>query len=166
MRCSLLLLAAVAFAGAASGQPVGFAGPVESYTFDLPTASLRAVVGFPGAASFGPALLNGLDFGSVAPHQDFALVFRGGDFLLVTRLGSGQVSTSSLSGVTGQPEAIAWSGDASSAVLYSRSGNWIQTISGLPQNPDVGDRRDLAYLGGSLASVAANARPSTAARRA
>ncbi len=157
MRCLLLLLAGVLSAGAASGQPVGLAGPVESYTFDSPTSSLRAIMGFPGAAFFGPALVDGLDFASVAPHLDFAIAFRGGECLLVTRLSSSQAVVAPLSGISGRPEAIAWSGDGSSAVLYSRAGSWIQTISGLPLSPAAHDRVDLSYLGGSLASVAADA---------
>jgi hypothetical protein len=130
---------------------------VESYAFDLPTASLRAVIGFPGAASFGPALAEGLDFASVAPHQDFAIAFRGGECLLITRLSSAQPVVAALNGVTARPQAIAWSGDGGSAALFSKNGNWIQIVSGLPLNPSAGDRRDLSSLGGSLGAVAVDA---------
>ena len=50
-RLPLLFLMGMAVWGTASGQQAGFSGPVEGYTFDAPTASLRAVAGYPGAAS-------------------------------------------------------------------------------------------------------------------
>ncbi len=61
---------------------------MEALTFDAPTRSLRAVIGFPGAASFGPVLLDSLDFASVAPLQNYGIVFEGGKCLFVSGLGS------------------------------------------------------------------------------
>ena len=157
MRSVLILLMGMAAFQAASGQQVGFGGPVEGFTFDLPTASLRAVVGYPGAASFGPAVLTGLEFGSAAPQKNYAVAFQSGNFLLATALDSATVSTVSVPGVTRLPEAVAWSTDGSFAVLYSRSGNWIQTLSGLPSSPAAGSDIELAPLGGALAAVAVDA---------
>ncbi len=157
MRRLPTCLLAIVCAAPLLAQSPGFSGPVESYMFDLPTGSLRAVVGFPGAASFGPALLDGLDFGSVAPHQDFALAFRAGQCLLATHLGSDQVSTAAVDGVAGQPDSIAWSSDGSSATLYSLTGNWIQTVTGLPGSPSAGALLDLSSLSGPLTAVASDA---------
>jgi hypothetical protein len=155
MRCTLLLLLGMASLGVVSGQQIGFSGPIEGFTFDRPTASLRAVTGTPGSALFGPALLDRLDFGSVAPHQNFAIALQGGNCLLVSNLGSDQLSTSRISTVSRRLEAITWSSDGSLAILYSRAGNWIQEISGLPGNPSVGAYLDVSSLGGSLSAVAA-----------
>jgi hypothetical protein len=140
----------------AAQQPT-LTGPVEAYTFDAPTRSLRAVFGFPGAATFGPALRSGLEFASVAPLQKYAIGFQSGQCLLISGLGSA-VSTRTLSGVDALPQAIAWSGNGSLAILYSLSGNWLQTISGLPSAPVVGKRVYGSSLGGVLASVAADAK--------
>jgi hypothetical protein len=155
MRCTLLLLLGVASLGVVSGQQIGFSGPIEGFTFDLPTASLRAVTGTPGSALFGPALLDRLDFGSVAPHQNYAIAVQGENCLLVSNLGSDRISTSRISPVSRRLDAITWSGDGSLAILYSRSGNWIQEISGLPGNPSVGPYQELSSLGGLLSAVAA-----------
>jgi len=62
-----------------SAQQTSLSGPVEAITFDAPTRSLRAVIGFPGAASFGPALLDNLDLASVAPRQNYGIVFESGN---------------------------------------------------------------------------------------
>jgi len=149
-----LFLMGTAFLGPARAQQIGFTGPVEGYTFDPPTASLRAVAGFPGAASFGPALLSGLEFGSAAPQQNYALAFQSGNCVLVTSLDSGVVSTLPIPAAVRRPDGIAWSADGSVAVLYSRAGSWLQTISTLPGNPTAGSYIDLSSLGGSLTAVA------------
>ena len=153
-RLSLLSLLGMAFWGTASAQQAGFSGPVEGFIFDAPTASLRAVAGFPGAASFGPALLSGLEFGSAAPQKNYAVAFQSGSCVLVTALDSGAASTLPITAASQRPDSVAWSGDGSVAVLYSRTGNWLQIISSLPANPTAGGFIDVSALGGPLASVA------------
>src|SRR5579863_3088155 len=154
MRTILALLTGIAALGVVSGQQAGFSGPVEGFTFDVPTASLRAVIGSPGAASFGPALLSGLELASVAPQRNYAVAFQSGNCVLVTALESGTVSSTPLASITRRPDAIAWSADGSVAVLYSRAGGWLQTLSLLPANPTAGNYTDLSTLGGALAAVA------------
>src|ERR1700683_4865965 len=89
-------------AGIASAQSLR--GPVESFMFDAPTGSLRAVKGFPGSATFGPALLSDVEFGSVAPYKNYAIVLKDSHWLFVAGLDSAHVSTSPLPGVFGAPE--------------------------------------------------------------
>ena len=160
--------------GPVSSQQTSLTGPLQGYTFDLPSQSFRAVIGLPGSASFGPALTTGFEMGSVAPHQNYGVGFRhsarrlkelsvgrssgepaGNGCLLVTRLDSGSISAR-IAGVTSQPDSIAWSGDGSTAVLYSHSGQWLQVLNGLPGAPHAGALVDLSFFGGSLAAVAAD----------
>jgi hypothetical protein len=157
MRPALFFALGLVSGGCLAAQQGSLTGPVEAYTFDAPTRSLRAVIGFAGAASFGPALRDNLEFAAVAPRQNYGIGFQRGECLLISGLGSSALSTRTLAGVEAQPEAIAWSGDGSHAILYSRTGNWLQTISGLPGAPAVGPRVDGSTLGGVLASVAADA---------
>jgi WD40 repeat protein len=156
MRPALFLILGFIATGSVGAQQATLNGPVEAYTFDAPTRSLRAVIGIPGAASFGPTLRDGLDFASVAPSQNYAIGFQRGECLLIAGLGSSTLSTRALSGVEAQPEGVAWSGDGSLAILYSRTGNWLQTIHGFPNAPAVGPLVDGSSLGGVLMSVAAN----------
>jgi WD40 repeat protein len=135
-------------------QPTSLSGPVEAFTFDAPTRSLRAVIGFPGAASFGPALLDNVDFASVAPLQNYGIAFEGGKRLFVSGLGSKTISSVAIAGLTAHPDGIVWSGDGSLAILYSRGGRWFQTVAGFPNAPMVGTLVDVSSLGGSFASVA------------
>lgn len=159
MRNILRLFLGIACSiGVLPAQPAILSGPVEGFTFDVPTGSLRALIGFPGSASFGPVALDSLDFGSVAPRKSYAIAFKQGNCLLVSGLGSDQVSTTLIPGVAGQPEGIAWSGDGTLAVLYSRSGNWIQTLTGLPDAVQAAPSVDVSSMSGSLSAVATDAK--------
>jgi WD40 repeat protein len=138
-------------------QPATLSGPVEAFTFDAPTRSLRAVIGFPGAASFGPALLDNLDLASMAPGQSYGIVFESGKCLFVSSLGSKKISAAAIAGVTAHPDGMVWSADGSLAILYSRSGGWFQTIAGFPNAPAAGTLVDVSSLRGSLTTVASDA---------
>jgi hypothetical protein len=155
MRSLITSILFAAIASVASAQSLR--GPVESFTFDAPTGSLRAVNGFPGSATFGPALLSDVEFGSVAPHQNYAIAFQDGHWLVVSGLDSGHASTAPLAGVFGKPEGAVWSGDGSVAILYSRSENWIQTLTSLPKSPHADAYLNLSALAGSLTAVASDA---------
>lgn len=113
--------------------------------------------GFPGSATFGPALLSEVEFASVAPYKNYAIAFQEGHWLFVSGLDSGHVSTSPLPGVFRQPDGVVWSSDGSVAILYSTSGNWIETLTGLPGSPHASASLNLSVLGGSLAAVASDA---------
>jgi hypothetical protein len=132
-------------------------GPIEGFTFDAPTQSLRAVNGFPGSATFGPAVLNDVQYGSVAPYKNYAIAFKDGHCWFVSGLDSGRASTAVIPGVLGKPEGTVWSSDGSVAIVYSHSGNWIQTLAGLPRAPRANPHLDLSVLGGSLSAVASDA---------
>jgi hypothetical protein len=131
-------------------------GPVEGFVFDAPSRGVRPVVGLVGASSFGPILVRGVDYASVAPRKDYALTVRGDRAMLVSGLGSGIPAASALPFTIRSPEGAAWSDDGSVAVLYSRSGNWIQTVAGFPTEVTAASSIDLTPLGGSLAVVAAD----------
>jgi hypothetical protein len=153
------LIALFFFASLSTGlvPAQSMSGPSEGFMFDAPTQSLRAVNGFAGSATFGSSVLSDVDYGSVAPHKNYAIAFKDGHCLFVSGLGSGRVSTALISGVFGQPDGTIWSSDSSLAIVYSHSGNWIQTVSGLPKSPHAHPELNLSVLDGSLSAVASNA---------
>jgi hypothetical protein len=157
MRATLLLVLGLACASCVLAQPTSLSGPVEALTFDAPTRSLRAVIGFPGDASFGPALLDSLDFASVAPLQNYGIVFEAGKCVFVSGLGSKTISRVVIAGVKALPDGIVWSGNGTLAVLYSRSASWFQTITGFPGAPLAGAVVDVSTLGGEFSAVAVDA---------
>ncbi len=138
------------------GQPTAVSGPIEGFTFDAPTASIRAVVGLLGSSTLGPAIVPSLSFASVAPGQNYGIAVRGLRTFLVSGLGSTQVSAVAVSGLSSLPEGVAWSGDGSVAVVYSKTGGWIQSLTGLPAAINVSAPVSITTLGGTLSTVAAD----------
>jgi hypothetical protein len=129
-------------------------GPVEALTFDPPTRSIRAVIGLPKAATFGPALLDNLDLAAVAPGQNYGIAFAGGECFFVSGLGA-KIVKAAIQNVQARPQGIQWAAGGSLAVLYS--GSWFQTIAGFPNTPAAAAPVDVSTLGGSLTAVAADA---------
>jgi hypothetical protein len=154
MRPAFIFLAVILPFGMLSAQQTS--GPVEGFIYDLPTMSLRPVIGSLGSASLGKPILGRISYGSVAPQQNYALIFHDGECALVSGLGSGQTSTIRVPGSFVLPEGVAWSGDGSTAILYSRTGNWIQILSGLPSAANPGTPLSIAPLGGTLSAVTAD----------
>jgi DNA-binding beta-propeller fold protein YncE len=152
MRRVFLFLAALSSIQSLVAQPSGVSGPTEGFTFDAPTKSIRAVIGSLGSASLGPALLNQLDFASVAPRQNYGVAFRRGQFFSVSQMGATHVSEASLQAPSFAPEGVIWSNDGSVAVLYSQTG--IQTYSGFPASANAGSSISISPLGGSLSAAA------------
>jgi len=155
MQLKTPLLFGILATAVASAQ-IAVNGPIEGFLFDAPTGTLRAVLGVPGSATLGTSMLDGVDFGSVAPRQNYAITFQAGQCQVVASLNSAPPSTTIVSGVAGQPDGAVWSADGTLAILYSRSGNWIQTLTGLPSAPASGPYLDISSLGGTLAAVASD----------
>jgi hypothetical protein len=147
-----LLVSAAAYAQAP------LSGPVEAYTFDAPTSSFRALIGYIGSSSLGPALLDRVNYGSVAPRRNYALAVREDKVVVVSGLGTDAMNTSELSGIFGKPEGTAWSEDASLAILFSKTDGWIQFVKGLPSAPEASSPISISSLGGALTFVSVNAR--------
>ena len=155
MQLATPLLFGILAAAVASAQ-IAVNGPIEGFLFDAPAGTLRAVQGVPGSATLGTSIADGVDFGSVAPRQNYAIIFQAGKCQIVSNLNSAPAPTTVISGVSGQPEGIVWSTNGTLAILYSRSGNWIQTLTGLPNAPTSGPYLDISSLGGTLSAVASD----------
>lgn len=155
MRSAFIFSAFVLSIGA-SAQQTAVTGPVEGFTFDHPTMSLRPVVGSLGSASLGTPVFGRISFASAAPRQNYALIFHDDQCSLLAGLGSAKTSMLKVPGSFTLPEGVAWSADGSTAILYSRTGNWIQVLSGLPSAVNPGTLLSVAPLGGTLATVAAD----------
>jgi len=131
-------------------------GPTAGFVYD-PTRTVRQIQGMLGSANLGDPVLSDVDAAFVAPGRDYAIVLRGGQASLAKALGAvTQIEAplfsdpAAASGI----EGVVWSNDGSTAVIYSKQGNWVIAVTGLPDAPISGSQVDVSQLG-SLSAVAA-----------
>ena len=117
LRLSLATAAAVLSLAA---QGIQWGGPISGLVYDSPTKSLRQILGFPGGARLGPALLEGVEWAAVSPTGKAALVVVQAQARLVTSLDLDQGAPGrALDGVTKDPKLACWAEDSSTVVVYS-----------------------------------------------
>jgi hypothetical protein len=156
-RLSRTCLAAVTgliFLPALSAQTMPVAGPTAGYVFDPPTGSLRQAVGAMGSASLGPVVVRDLAFASVAPSSTFAIACQDLQCFVLSGLGGDALTSAPLPALAGVADGVSWSSSGSMAVVYSKSANWIQVLTGLPSSVQVGPPLSIVPLGGSLVAAA------------
>ncbi len=144
-----LCLAALAVVLAAA-QEVRLAAPISGAVFDAHSRSLRPVVGVPGAAYLGDALVSGLDLAVVSPDGKLALAVLNGKLCAIRGLDTLQIEWKELEGALEGVERIAWSGDAGAAAVYSPSSGRLQFWRDLAAQGTA----DLSGMSGRLAALA------------
>jgi WD40 repeat protein len=150
MKSSYILLALAASTPSLSGQST-FSGPASGYVFDSVEHSIRAIVGIPGAAYLGsqtaspPAVP--WDLVSIAPNGKRALGVRGLSVNLIPDL-SQPASAASIAQAAGPISRIVWSGDSTTAAIWSPAAGQLRRITGLDSAPVVHDAIDLTALAG------------------
>ena len=139
-------------------------GPVTGLVFDLPSKSLRQVIGMPGAAHISPAILSNVDWASVAPNGRMAIIVRKGEARLVSATDIGQDSDGvPIGGLLDAPQLSCWARDSSTVVLYSavaRSVQWVR-LGGVAL-PDSSAVTTLTGVEGDVIALATDAASKTA----
>lgn len=135
-------------------QQVQLGGPVCGVIYDAPTRSLRPLLGVPGAAYLGGALVAGVDFASVAPSGKLALAVKDGQALLLTDLDRLQPAVLPLPAVLQDADRAAWAQDSSALALYSSARGWLQRVTGLDGAPVAGPPMEVSFPGGSVTLIA------------
>ena len=123
-------------------QEASLSGTISGWVFDSASRSLRPIIGIPGASYLGDPLVAGLDWAAVAPEGNHALALRAGDLYSVRGLQSNPAWTL-IEGALPSPGRIAWSADASVAVLSSSVESRIQFVRNLGEGPVAGPPIDL-----------------------
>ena len=144
-----LLFASVAFAA-------GPGGPVPGYILDSRSASIRPVLGLPGAMQLGPAL--GLSFNvtsaGFSPAGDYALAVNDQQHLyLVQQLATGPVTTD-LGAVANNSRVLALNAGGTAAVIYSPDASELRFVTGLPQSASLSGPLSTASLAGPISAAA------------
>lgn len=140
--------------GAAGAEDLRFAGPLTGFLYDAPSRSIRVIQGVPGSSYLGTAVLQNIDFASIAPNGRSALVWSGGVASFVARLDL-DAATREI-GAAGVPDQIAWSPDSRSIVLYRAVDSRLERWRGLDDAPAI-DSPDGLRVEGRISFVAIDA---------
>jgi hypothetical protein len=138
-------------------QSIQIGGPITGLVFDAPTASLRQVLGMPGAARLSPPALLDVSWATVAPSGRLALIMRQGEARLVSRDDLNQDPAGvAVESVVSEPQLSAWSSDSSTLVLYSPSARSIQWLRLAPQAASAEPPIPLTGVDGEVTALVAD----------
>ncbi|MFB3825211.1 MAG: hypothetical protein ACE15B_00535 [Bryobacteraceae bacterium] len=124
-RAIILMLFAVHMFGMDGGRTT-VQGPVAGYVFDQQVRGVRPMLGLPGAAYLGDALVGGLEAAGIAPDGARALVVREGRLFLVSL--KGEAGPAPVENAIAGADRFAWSPDGSVAAVYASASRKAQII--------------------------------------
>lgn len=128
-------------------------GPVAGFVFDQKVHALRPMLGVPGAAYLGNAVLADLEAAATAPDGDRALAVREGGVFLVSRLKSAP-EAAAIEGAIAGAGLLAFAADGATAAIYSPQSRRAQVLRNLLKTPAAGEAIDLAALPGAVTALA------------
>jgi hypothetical protein len=144
----LLMLCALHMFAADQGRTT-VGGPVAGFVFDQKTQAVRPMLGLPGAAYLGDAILGGLNAAAIAPDGSSALAVREGQLFLLTGLKSGEISAKAVENAIGGADRFAWSADSSAVAVYASASGRAQVIKA----GAAGEPVDLSGLPGAVTAL-------------
>ncbi|MEZ5404094.1 MAG: hypothetical protein R2729_30725 [Bryobacteraceae bacterium] len=126
--CAALLLASVAGAQ--------ISGPDSGFAYDPNGKAIRLIVGVPGAAYLGNALLDGLDGAAIAPDGRSAVAAKDGRLLLI---GVADGAVTDLGEWSGDLALTAWSADSTAVALKGGrlAGDRLALVRGIGRNAEL-----------------------------
>jgi len=120
---SLAILAAPA-----NAQSGGFDRPTAGFVFSPGSRTVRPLLGIPGATYIGDAVLNDVSVAWPAPGGKWAFVTTSTHSAFLRGLSDTAPTESAADGIIDAVDRVAWSSDASFAVLYSSSAGRLQRV--------------------------------------
>lgn len=144
-----LVFAAVALstlAFTAAAQQLGVAPTFTGMMHDADAHGLRPILGIPGSAFLGDAVVGDLDKAWAAPNNDAAIVVRGEDTLLVTGLRS-LTPLYHEHRLLERPSKVVWNRGGRVAAVYSGESNSLQKVTVQSAGMQTSPAEDLGYLG-------------------
>ena len=133
-RASLLLILCLMPMLAVAANDPTVAGPVSGFVFDSSAGALRPVVGVPGAAYLGDAMVSGLTLAAPSPDGSSALAVREGQLALLSGLKS-TMEWNAIEGVIDGVDLIAWSPDGNIAAVYASGTARVQVLRSMTKSP-------------------------------
>lgn len=123
---------------AATAWAADVGGPSSQFFFDAPSRAIRAVWAYGGAARLGPAVVEDVDFASIAPDSKRALVRRGEDIYWL-RLDPQMNELNYVGGMVTGFTLTAWSADGRCIAVYSPVESRAQRLCDSSFGPQIED---------------------------
>jgi len=129
-------------------------GPVLGFAVDQ-AAGIRPILGLPGAATVGPAVMSatGLEGVTLSPARDYALALLASGRAVVLLQNLRSTAGASVLDVAPNPARFAISPSGDAAVLYYADTSRVQVLAGLPESPSVSWSLELSGVSGRLAAL-------------
>ena len=132
---AISLAIALAWLISANAQDFGLRGPISGFLFDQPSQAIRPILGLLGGAHLGAPMIGGIEFGSISPDGQRALIVQGGDIFLVNGLGSPELALTRVDEAISSVDRVLWSSDSQASVICSSETSMLQRVgnfSGMP----------------------------------
>jgi hypothetical protein len=139
----------------AAGQTASLRGVVSGLIYDIPSRSIRPVVGFPGSSYLGPPLLRDLEKAFIAPDGESALVVESGDVIVIRALTSGSPMRLAVPQLTAKVDRVAWAANSGSLIALDSAAHRLLPLDVKPSF-QAGSPIDLSSLEGDVTELAAN----------
>jgi hypothetical protein len=146
MTLSRWIVSASLLAAPLLAQP-GFTDPTAGFVYTAGSRSVRPLRGVPGATFMGAPVLNEADAAWIAPGGLWAFVKTAGGAGFVRGLADAAPAAFPADGIIDGVERVAWTPDASAAVLYSSSASRLQRVRMAAGRISADDPVDLTAMG-------------------
>jgi hypothetical protein len=148
MLSHCIICVSLAFLAApANAQSGGFDRPTAGFVFSPGSRTVRPLLGIPGATYIGDAVLNDVSAAWPAPGGKWAFVTTSTHSAFLRGLSDTAPTESAADGIIDAVDRVAWSSDASFAVLYSSSARRLQRVRLAGGQVSVDDPVDLTPWG-------------------
>ncbi len=136
-----------------SAQSTSLQGPSIGFVYDPVAKSIRPLVGYPGSAYLGRAVLGQLAQASLGPGATIALVVKDDALLAVPDLRQPGSMVMLQTGFAAWDQ-VAWSADSRTAAVYSAATQRLLIVRHLDRAPAADNPLDLTMLPGALTTLA------------
>jgi hypothetical protein len=129
-----------------AAQP-GFTDPTAGFVYTAASRAVRPLRGVPGASFLGAPVINDADAAWIAPGGTWAFLKNAAGASFVRGLSNGSPTPVPADGLIDGVERVAWTADASAAVLYSPSTSRLQRVRLSDSGISAADPVDLTAYG-------------------
>jgi hypothetical protein len=135
----------------AFAQSTSFHGPICGFAYSRSARTIRPLLGVTGAARLGSPLMAEVDFASIGPDGQWALISQSGSTTFVHGFGDLAPSVSPAAGLIDTVDRVLWNRGGSVALLYSSSANRLQRVQLSASGPAADTPLDLSPWGAATA---------------